>query len=420
MPIDFTLSPEQQQVQASARAFAKEVLAKVRETIAPIARPQDRYFATKPFYAEMVRAGYVHALIPTQYGGAGMSPLEFALAAEELAAVDINVPTTLLVTGVGLEPLLHFGTEQQKRRFTAEILEDPVERLAAFAFTEATGGSNFDCPDPQHGVQTFARREGDFWVINGKKHYTTNGCGWDGKPAHMLTVICRTDPSKPPQESLAAIVVPGATPGVEVAGFIDTLGHRAVVSPIMHFNNVRVPASNILGKPGDGIAIVNSAFSWTAAIIGASCVGVMRSAFDCAFKFAKSDKRSGSVPIIEHQNVGFMLADLKMRIEAARYLAWKACHYLQTSDRVSDELAIMSKVYNSELCVQVVYDAMRLVGVNSYTDLMPLAELMQDALAFPLYDGGNVGVRRRQLHEMFQYPGYDPMAAAQGRVQRRL
>jgi alkylation response protein AidB-like acyl-CoA dehydrogenase len=420
MPIDFTLSPEQQQVQASARAFAKEILSQVHKTITPISKPEDRFFATKPFYAEMVKAGFVHALIPKEYGGTGMPPLDFALAAEELAAVDINVPTSLLVTGIGLEPLLHFGTDEQKRRFTAEILEKPVDRLAAFAFTDVGGGANYDCPDPRYGVQTFARREGDFWILNGKKHFTSNGCGWDGKPAHLLTVVCRTDPSKPPQESLAAILVHGATPGVKVAGFLDTAGHRAVVSPILHFDDVRVPASNILGEPGDGIRIVNDAFSWTAAIIGAACVGVMRAAFDCAFNFAKTDKRSGSVPVIEHQNAGYMLVDLKMRIEAARYLTWKACHYLQSTGRVSDELAIMTKVYSSELCVQVVYDAMRLVGVNSYTDLLPLAGLMQDALAFPVYDGGNMGVRRRQLHRLFQQPGYDPMAAAQGRPQKRM
>ncbi len=417
MAIDFSLSPEQQQLQAGARAFAREALSGVKSTIAPIARPEDRFFATRPFYAQMAQAGFVHALIPKAYGGTGMPPLDFALAAEELSAVDINVPSTLLSTGLGLEPLLQFGSDAQKRRFLPEILEKPADRLAAFAFTEIGGGANFDCPDPTAGVQTFARLDGDSWVINGKKHYTTNGCGWDGKGAHLMTVVCRTDPLKSPQESLAVIVVPGATPGVEIVGYLDTAGHRAVVSPIIHFNDVRVPASNIIGQPGDGIRICGGAFSWTAAIIGAACVGVMRAAFDCAYQFAKNDKRSGTVPVIEHQNVGYMLADLKMRIEAARYLTWKACHYLQTTDRQGDELAVMTKIYSSELCVQAVYDAMRLVGVDSYTDLLPLAALMQDALCFPLYDGGNMGVRRRQLHRLFQRPGYDPMAAAEGRPQ---
>lgn len=416
MAIDFTLSPEQQALQAGARAFGREVLSQVKGVITPIAKPEDRFFATQPFYAQMAKAGFVHALFPKQYGGSGMSVVDFALASEELSAVDINVPTTLLGTGLGMEPILGYGTDEQKRKWIGEILEKPEERLAAFAFTEVTGGSNFDCPDPTAGVQTFARREGDEWVINGKKHYTTNGSGWDGKGSHLMTVVCRTDPSKPPSESLAVIVVPGATKGVEVVGYLDTAGHRAVVSPRIHFNEVRVPVGNMIGKPGEGATICRGAFTWTAALIGAACTGVMRAAFDIAFAFAKTDKRSGNVPVIEHQNAGYMLADLKMRIEAARYLTWKACHQLDITDRKCDELAIMTKIYASELCVQVVYDAMRLVGVDSYTDLSPLSGLMQDALCFPLYDGGNMGVRRRQLHNKFRAPGYDPMASAEGRL----
>ena len=415
MAIDFTLSPEQKALQAGARAFGQEVLSKVHGVITPILKPEDRFFATQPFYAQMAKAGFVHALFPKEYGGSGMSTLDFALAAEELTTVDINVPTTLLGTGLGMEPILGFGTDEQKRRWIGEILEKPEERIAAFAFTEVTGGSNFDCPDPTAGVQTFARREGDEWVITGKKHYTTNGSGFDGKGSQLLTVVCRTDPTKPPAESLAVIVVPGATKGVEIVSYLDTAGHRAVVSPRIHFNEVRVPVGNILGKPGDGAAICQHAFSWTAALIGAACTGVMRAAFDIAFHFAKTDKRSGSVPVIEHQNAGYMLADLKMRIEAARYLTWKACHQLDITNRRSDELAIMTKIYASELCVQVVYDAMRLVGVDSYTDLSPLSGLMQDALCFPLYDGGNMGVRRRQLHRKFKTPGYEAMASAEGR-----
>lgn len=415
MAIDFSLSKDQMALQAGARAFAAGVLSGVDALIKPIAAPQNRFFATRPIYAKMAEAGFVSALFPKTYGGSGMSTLDFALAAEEMTAVDINVPTTLLGTGLGMEPILGFGNEQQKKKWIGEILENPAERLAAFAFTEVSGGANFDCPDPGAGVKTSARLDGDQWVINGKKHYTTNGCGWDGKGSHLLTVVCRTDLSKPPLESLAVIVVPGATVGVEVTDYLDTAGHRAVVSPRVEFNEVRVPVENILGKPGDGVAICQHAFSWTAALIGAACTGVMRHAFDIALQFAKTDKRSGSVPVIEHQNAGYMLADLKMRIEAARYLTWKACHQLDISERRSDELAIMSKIYASELCVQVVYDAMRLVGVDSYTNLSPLSGLMQDALCFPLYDGGNMGVRRRQLHRKFMRADYDSLASAECR-----
>jgi nitroalkane oxidase len=414
MAIDFQLSEAQQALQKGARAFASDVLRQVAPTIAPIVRPEDRFYATQPFYKAMVEAGFIKALLPVSIGGSALSTLDFALAAEELAAADVNVPTALLGTGLGLHAVLHHGTEEQKQRFLPDFVEDG-SRLAALAFTEVTGGANYDNPDPSVGVQTFARLEGDSWVINGAKHYTTNGTGWDGKGAHLYSVICRTDPTLSPQASLAIIMVPGNTPGIEIAGILDTVGHRATISPRIHFNNVRVPASNIVGKPGDGIAMVEGAFAWTAALIGAACVGVMRTAFDIALQFARTDKRSGTVPVIEHQNVGFMLADIKMRIEAARYLTWKACHQLDLTEGRSRELAIITKVHCSELCVQAVYDTLRVVGVDAYTDLYPLAGLMQDALCFPLYDGGNMGVRRRQLHALLRSPDYDAMASAEAR-----
>jgi alkylation response protein AidB-like acyl-CoA dehydrogenase len=419
MAIDFSLSEAQVKLQGEARAFAKQVLSGVKKTIADVPRPEDRFYAIRPFYEKMIEAGFAKALIPTEYGGTGMSAVDFAIAAEELAAVDINVPSALLATGLGLEAIIRYGTAAQKHEFLAPYLVSSGAPLAALAFTEVTGGANFDTPDPRLGVRTFARRDGDHWVISGKKHYTTNGTGWHGKGPELFTVVCRTDPGKPPQESMAIIVVPGDTPGIEIAGILDTVGHRAVISPRIHFNEVRVPAGNLIGRPGDGVAMTAKIFAWTAALIGATCTGVMRAAFDCAFEFTKTDYRSGPVPVIEYQNAGYMLADLKMRMEASRYLAWKACHYLDTTGGEGLEMAVIAKVYCSELAVQVVYDAMRLVGVDSYTDMTPLAGLMQDALCFPLYDGGNMGVRRRQLHNLFRTPGYDPMAAAEGRLSPR-
>jgi nitroalkane oxidase len=171
-------------------------------------------------------------------------------------------------------------------------------------------------------------------------------------------------------------MVPGNAAGVQVVDVYDKLGHRGVITPRVHFKDVRVPTNYLIGRPGHGLEIVSGAFSWTAALIGAACVGVMRSAFEYALDFAKSERRLGPVPLIEHQNVGYMLADIKMRIEAARYLTWKSCHYLEQTGGRGEELAIMTKVYCSELAVQVVYDAMRLVGVESYTKKTPLERLL--------------------------------------------
>lgn len=410
MSINFALNADQIALRDGARTFANNVLKDVRKTIAQYARPDERFYAIKPFFDQAVAAGFVKTLLPEVAGGSNIATLDFALAAEELTTVDVNIPSALFGTGLCVKPVAMFGTEEQQKRLLTDFAEDGT-RLGALAFTEVTGGANFDSADPRFGVKTVATLEDDEWVINGEKHYTTNGTGWDGKNCHLYAVLCRTDLSKSAQDSLAVIMVPGNTPGVRVSGLLDTIGHRATISPRMTFENVRVPANNILGKPGDGIKIISTNFAWTAALIGAACVGVMRAAYDHALQFARSDARSGPHPIIDYPTVGYQLADMKMKIEACRYLTWKACHQYDQSKGAEHELAVMTKVFCSETCVNVVYDAMRVVGVDSYTDLHPLADMMNDAMCFPLYDGGNMGARRRNLHSVIKDPNYSSLTA---------
>jgi alkylation response protein AidB-like acyl-CoA dehydrogenase len=418
MAIDFTLTKMQRDIQLGARDFATRFLAPIAEKVDRIADPWEAFLATRETYREMAHAGFTKSFIPTEYGGLGFSMLDLALSAEELTRVDLNVPTTLLGCALGLQPLIQHGTSEQKLRFLQDFANDSEgDLLASFAFTDVAGGANYDSNQPPAGVQTIARREGDEWVINGQKHYTFNGTGWKKKGAHLFTVVCRTDRAKGADEALAVIAVPGNSPGIEVVDVYDKLGHRACVTPAVNFQDVRVPVDNLIGRPGvDGKKIVSGAFSWTAALIGAACVGVMRAAFEHALGFAREERRLGAVPVIQHQNVGFKLADIKMRLEAARYLTWKACHDFEQSKGRSEELAIMTKVYCSELAVQTVYDAMRVVGVESYLKTTPLERLMREAMVFPLYDGSNDGVRRRQLHAILQQPEYDSMLTAQCQV----
>jgi alkylation response protein AidB-like acyl-CoA dehydrogenase len=416
VPIDFTLSELQREIQANASAFAERFLAPVAAKVDRITDPWEAFVATREAYREMAHAGFTKCFIPIEHGGLGFSMIDIAIAAEELTRIDVNVPTTLLATGLSLQPILQRGTSEQKARFLPDFVNDTEgELLAAFAFTDVGGGANFDSEQPPAGIQTIARREGDYWVINGQKHYTTNGTGWNKKGAHLYLAVCRTDRTKAAGESLAVIAVPGNSPGIEVVDVYDKLGHRGTVTPAINFENVHVPIDNLIGTTGtEAKKLVAGAFSWTAALIGAACVGVMRAAFEYALDFARREKRQGPVPVIEYQSVGYMLADIKMRVEEARYLTWKACHYLESTGGKGQELAIMTKVRCSELAVQTVYDAMRVVGVESYTKFTPLERLMREAMVFPLYDGGNQGVRRRQLHEMMMQPGYHSMLAAKG------
>lgn len=413
MSIDFTLSESQRDIQESARGFAKRYLSSIAEKIDRAADPWEAFLATREAYREMARAGFTRSFIPQEYNGLGFSMIDLAIAAEELSRVDLNVATTMLGSGLGLQPILQYGTHEQKKRLLKDFAEDAEgDLLASFAFTDVAGGANFDSTDPRGGIRTTATLEGDQWVINGQKHYTTNGTGWNKRGAHLFTVVCRTDKNKGADEALAVIAVPGETPGIEVVSVYDKLGHRGVVTPAVNFTNVRVPAGNLIGKPGvEGKKIVQGAFTWTAALIGGACVGVMKTAFEHALNNARTEKRLGTGPVIEHQSIGYRLADMMMGIEAARYLTWKGCHDLEHSKGGDQATAIMTKIYASEMCVKVVQEAMRVVGVDSYIKDSPMALLLRDSLCFPLYDGSNDGIRRRQLHALLASPDFNPYSA---------
>jgi butyryl-CoA dehydrogenase len=334
-----------------------------------------------------------------------------AVLAEEFYAVDVNVSLTLLGTMLGLFPVLLGGTPQQAERIFSPFISGQGTPLAAFAFSEPGGSANFAAPAPAEGLRTQARLHGDHWVISGAKKWVSSGTGWDGTGADVLTVVCRTDSDAPPERGISIIAVHGPADGIVLERAIDSVGHRAHLQPQFSLNNVRAPANNLIGPRGGGKALVEACFTGTAPIVGVFAVGLMRAAFDCALNFAKTERRGGAAPIIGHQAVGYALADAKMAIEAVRSLSLRAAHAFDTQAPGALELALHAKVFGSETAVRVISDLMRIVGIDSYDRALPLGGLLADALVLPLFDGGNLGVRRRQLHELMQRPDYDPLAA---------
>lgn len=273
MAIDFTLSPEQRERQLHARKIAEEVLGDVRGTLADLSTPEKRFAATRPFYRGLVRAGLLRQQVPPPLGGTMTGLLDLALVAEELWAVDADVPLSLFSTGLGLMPLLMFGTPEQQERLPSPFVADDGAPLAALAFSEPGGSANFHSASPGTGIRTLARRDGDEWVISGTKQFIPHACGWDGEGADLFAVAARTDPDAPPQESLAVFLVPRPERGLTVLGSMETIGHRGALVSRVRFDEVRVPAGNILGAPGAGIRILETAFSATAGLVGAFLPG---------------------------------------------------------------------------------------------------------------------------------------------------
>jgi alkylation response protein AidB-like acyl-CoA dehydrogenase len=411
MAIDFTLTAQQRDLQRSSRKFANEVLeeAKAAELLAT---PEERFLATKPIYQAMVAAGYLRKCIPAPAGGDNAGLMDMAILAEEFYSVNPSVTLTMLGTVLGLLPILLGGTPDQCQRLLAPFLKTSGAPLAGFCSSEPGGSANAASPPPGEGVRTTAKREGDNWVINGRKKWVSSATGWDRKGADVLCVVCRTDPAAPPDAAISIIAVEAPVEGLVFERAIDTIGHRAHLVPQFGLQNIVTPRHNLLGLEGSGLALTVAAFTGTAALVGIFGVALMRAAFDFALHFARTEKRGGIHAIIEHQAVGYALVDAKTTIEAARYLTWRACHAVDSRSPAADELAIQAKIFGSEAAVRVITDLMRVVGIDSYDHEAPLGRLLQDALALPIFDGGNMGIRRRQLHTMFKRSDYDPLAAS--------
>jgi alkylation response protein AidB-like acyl-CoA dehydrogenase len=406
--IDFRLTARQRELQLQSRKFAREVLSPALEAEA-LPTAEERFAATKPAYEAMITAGFLRKCIPLSAGGESAGLTDTAIMVEELYAVNASVTLTLIGTMLGLLPLLIGGTEEQRSRLLPPFLKQAGAPLAGFCATEPGGSANAASPPPGEGVRTTATLRGDLWIIEGRKSWVSSATGWDRKGADILSVLCRTDPDAPPERGISVMVVERPASGLVFERAIDSVGHRAHLLPQFNLKGVNISRDNVLGGLGGGLALTAACFTGAAALVGIFAVALMRAAFEFTLGFARNERRGGIHPIIEHQAVGYALADAKMAIEATRCLCWRACQAVDVQSPGAPELAIEAKVYGSETAARVLTDLMRVVGIESYDHGLPLGRLLQDALALPLFGGGNIGVRRRQLHAILKRPEYDPL-----------
>ncbi|TCK22191.1 acyl-CoA dehydrogenase family protein [Pseudonocardia endophytica] len=408
MPIDFDLTSEQKKLKYTAREFAQEVLRPASERADATTDPQDAFRAMKPVYAQAAALGFTTMFVPRQYGGGGSTNVDFLLAIEELCAVDPGFPTILLVNGLALMPLLLHGTDEQRTTWLHRATGDTSgEFLAGWVVSERGGTANFDHPSPQAGIQLVAdRRRGGEYVLNGEKHWPCNAGGWDLHGADVNLCVVRTDRTTGGKGGLSAVLVERGTPGITYEA-IDKMAHRTCQNVTMTFRDVRVPAENLLAR-GDGDLLINRNFTWSAPIAAIAAVAVARSAYDFALKWAKSYTGGGSGPIIQHQAVGHLLTDVAARIEAGRYLCWKAAHYMDRHPGEGHALGAMNKTFCGDTMQSVVFDCMRIVGVNALDRKFPMEKLYRESMVFPLYDAGNLAMQRRRAWGVIADIGFSP------------
>ncbi|MBX4924331.1 acyl-CoA dehydrogenase family protein [Rhizobium binae] len=360
------LSELQQQISDLARDFA-------RDRLAPGAAKRDReHLFPRDELKEMGELGLLGMLVPETYGGSDTGVIAYAAALEEIAAGDGPCSTIMSVhSSVGCVPILKFGTEEQRQRFLPKLASG--EWIGGFALTEPQAGSDAS------NLKTRARRDGDHYVIDGAKQFITSG-----KNGNVIIVFAVTDPDAG-KKGITAFIVPTDTPGYEVIRVEEKLGLHSTDTCQIAFNAMRIPADLRLGAEGEGYRIALANLEGGRIGIAAQAVGMARAAFEAARDYAKERTAFGK-PIFEHQAVAFRLADMAVRIEAARQLVFHAASLREAELPCLSE-ASMAKLFASEMAERVCSDAIQIHGGYGYMADYPVERIYRDVRICQIYEG---------------------------------
>lgn len=360
------LSQEQQMVRDMARDFA-------RDRLAPGAAERDRTAEPpRDLLREMGALGLMGMGVPEEWDGAGADFVSYVLALEEIAAADGAVSTIMSVNNSPVcAALLRYGTPAQKERFLRPLARG--EWIGAFCLTEPQAGSDASA------LKTRARREGDGWVINGVKQFITSGS--IGKLALVFAV---SDPGAG-KRGISCFLVPTDTPGYTVASVERKLGQKCSDTCQIVFDNLKVGNDALLGEEGEGYRIALANLESGRIGIAAQATGMARAAFEAALAYAGQREAFGTA-IINHQAVGFRLADMATRIEAARQLVLNAARLKDAGQPCLKE-ASMAKLFASEMAERVCSDAIQIHGGYGYLADFPVERIYRDVRVCQIYEG---------------------------------
>ena len=364
--MNLQLTDEQAMIQAMAREFAAE-------HIRPIAAEIDR---DARFPHETVKRmgelGLMGIAVPERWGGAGADVVSYVVALEEIARACASHAVVMSVNNsLYGDPVLKFGTDEQRARFLKPVASGHV--LGCFALTEPQAGSDAS------NQATTARRDGDHYVITGRKLFITTG-----REASFALVFAQTDREKA-RHGISAFVVEKGTPGFTVSKIEDKLGIRASDTAELAFEECRVPAANRIGEEGQGFRVALSAIDGGRIGIGAQAVGIAAGAYERAVAYARGRKAFG-VPIGEHQMVQWMLADMATAIEGARLLILKAAT-LKDAGQPYGTAASMAKLFASEMAMKVTTDAVQVHGGYGVIKEYQVERHFRDAKITQIYEG---------------------------------
>lgn len=360
------LNEEQELIRDTARRFAAERLA-------PNSAEWDRTgrFPAEEI-AEMGALGFMGMLVPEEWDGSKTDHIAYALALEEIAAGNGAISTIMSVhNSVGCVPILRYGSDEQKERFLKPMARG--EHLGAFCLTEPQAGSDASA------LTTRAARTDRGWVLNGVKQFITSG-----KNADTAIVFAVTDAAAG-KKGISAFIVPTATQGYRVASLEDKLGQTLSDTAQIAFEDMEIPAGNLLGREGEGYRIALSNLEGGRIGIAAQSVGMARAALELALDYA-GERVSMGRKLIDHQAVAFRLADMATRIEAARQMVLHAAS-LRDAGRPALKEASMAKLFASEIAEKVCSDAIQTFGGYGYTRDFAAERIYRDVRVCQIYEG---------------------------------
>jgi acyl-CoA dehydrogenase len=362
--IDFSLTDEQKALRELAHDFAEK-------EIRPVAWEYDRDSTWPQAIIDKAwEVGLMNPQIPTEYGGAGASSMDGVLIEEELGWGCSGIGTSISCNGLASAPVLLGGSEQVKKTYLGMLIEAP--KLASFCLTEPGAGSDVS------GMRTRAVKRGNKYVLNGSKTFITNG-GY----ADWYTVYAKTDPEAG-HRGISAFVVPRDA-GVVVDKHEDKMGQRASNTATITFNDVEVPAANLLGEENHGFKLAMMTLDRTRPGVAAMAVGIARAAFEFAVEYSKERVQFG-VPIAMHQAIQFLVADMATKVHLARLATWDSAVLLDQGRRNTLESS-HAKRFAADTAMEVTTDAVQVYGGYGFIKDYPVEKLMRDAKIMQLYEG---------------------------------
>lgn len=318
--------------------------------------------------------GLMNLHIPTEFGGMGLGTLDGCLLTEKMAYGCTGIMTAIEANGLGSMPIMNAGNTEQKKKYLGRLIEEPL--MCAYGVTEPGAGSDVA------GIKTRAEKKGDDWVINGEKMWITNG-----GVANFYFVLARSnpDPKCSASKAFTGFIVDRDTPGVTPGRKEQNMGQRASDTRGITFEDVVVPKENVLVGEGAGFKVAMGAFDKTRPPVAAGAVGIAQRALDEATKYAMERKAFG-VPIINHQAVSFMLADMAIGVESSRLCYMKAGW--QADNGVKNTyMASIAKCLAGDVANKAATDAVQIFGGNGFNTEYPVEKLMRDAKIYQIYEG---------------------------------